>query len=368
MKIEDYFTDEEKLKMNIKVKVKYKEEMILKSNDLNETIEIRRKNEIYRLWKVKFIRPHIFKFIKDKCIYSLICNEINNIDIVVFNNKLNNELPIEIQKTSLRMKDGIRFNHSDFEDSIRRQLEINIETYGICWFFMDSEYLRFLQSDNIGKTTSINLTWIPKLMKESTLKVFSIRYDGEVKELTTKDFDFLNQIYTEDEIIMNKNKLKIFHNVTNGYKFTQEEISQFENKFNDDNDDSKSRRAYFQESNNKRCNLYGNITDTINHLSITNNMLSCSNSDRNLNYYGITLGLFHQNDFHGQSEHARIQFVDKFNIAQYFPGYLRNKEMWDYCKSKQRIFTISEFSGIVEGREHCLKLIKQQSKSLANYD
>ena len=70
----------------------------------------------------------------------------------------------------------------------------------------------------------------------------------------------------------------------------------------------------------------------------------------------------------GNNKHARIQFIDKFNIAKYFPGYLRNKEMWDYCKNKQRIFTIDEFRGIVEGREHCLKLIKQQSKSLADYN
>lgn len=79
--------------------------------------------------------------------------------------------------------------------------------------------------------------------------------------------------------------------------------------------------------------------------------MSCESEDKHKRTEAaVILGIFYQNNFDGHNKHARIQFVDKFNIAQYFPGYLKNKEMWDYCKSKQRIFTISELNGIIEGR------------------
>ena len=339
-------------------------------NEPNGTVEVTNKSGTYKLWKVEFIRPLITKFLKTIYLYSLIAREINKIDSTVFDNQSKDIIPVEMQKTSLQIRDdSVTFRHVGFEQSIRTQLEDNIENYGKCWLFMDSEYLRYLQSGDVGKGTSINLTWIPELMKETTLKVFSIKYDGEVKELTTKDFDFLRDLYTDDERVLNRNKLKIFHNVINGYKFTQEEISQFENEFISRCDNTcKTSVDYFRKNSNKRCKLYGNVLNFVNKLSHINNILLCRINDNLYTQYGVILGLFHQNDYYGGCKNARIQFVDKFNIAQYFPGYLRNKELWDYCKTKQRIFTIDEFRGITEGREHCLKLIKQQSKSLADYD
>ncbi len=340
-------------------------------NKSNEIVEVRYGDEIYKTWTVKLICPLITEFLKGMYPDSLAVRGLT--DIVVFDNKSDDIIPVEIQKTPLHSGENRTFSHTAFENLIRKQLEDNIENYGKCWLFFDSEYLRYLQSGNIPRNTNINMTWFIKLMKESTLKVFAIRYDGLVKELTTKDFDFLKNIsqmcvigYDNDERILERNKLKIKKNVLYGYNFTQEEISQFENEF-DNRVDKKDTRSshYYIKSENERCKLYGYITQSFGELISINNILSCTTENkRKLSSFAVILGIFYQNNFHGENKYARIQFVDKFNIAQYFPGYLKNKEMWDYCKIKCRVFTTDEFRGIIEGREHCLRLIKNQSTML----
>ena len=339
----------------------------------NKFVEVKKGNEIYRTWKVKFIRPLIIKFLKELYPDSLIVREVNKIDITLFDNQTEIIIPIEIQKVpTIKNK---AFGHAEFEQKIRKQVEDNIENYGKCWLFIDLEYLRFLQSGNVGNVTNIDMTWIIKLMRDDTLKVFAINYNEVTKELTTKDFDFLKKLsqicimgHDNDKRELNRNKLKIYKNIIKGYNFTQEEITNFENAFDNRNDTNIERSIlYFTTSDNKRCKLYGNILEAVGALPSINNILSCTIDKTIYTTYAITIGLFHQNEFYGVNKNARIQFIDKFDIAQYFPGYLRNKEMWDYCKNKQRIFTIPEFRGIIEGREHCLKLIKNQSMSLEDY-
>lgn len=379
-KIEDYIIDNKTLKSNVNLLIKIEEpkkikENIEQINESNGIVEVRYGNEVYKTWTVELILPLVTKFLKGLYPDSLIVRGLT--DIVVFDRKTKDIVPTEIQKSTIKnTKHGNKFTIAEFEDKIRRQLEDNIENYDKCWFFFDSEYLRFLQSGNVGKKASINLIWLVKLMREEKLKVFAIKHNGEVKELTSKDFGFLKDMSQtcpiscdSDERILNRNKLKIKQNVLFGYNFTQQEIYQFESEF-DNRGNSKfiSSQDYFMNNNNERCKLYGRTLHSFNNLSNINDTLSCIIDKNPYTHYGIILGLFHQNNFYGFNDDSRIQFIDKFNVAQYFPGYLRNKEMWDYCKNKQRIFTIPEFRGIVEGREHCLKLVKQQSRSLADYD
>jgi len=309
----------------------YFEEHTYKHILSNGIIEVKYGNEVYKTWTLKLGYPIIKKFIKEICIDSLIIQELNDIDFTIINKKY--QIPVEIQKVPIG--EGCKFGHTEFENSIRKQLDDVTENYGICWFFFDSEYLRYLQSKNIGNCISVNLTWLVELMKENKLKVFSVRYDGIIKELTTKDFDFLKQIsntcplgYNNDERVLNRNKLKIYTNVTFGNYFKQEEIDDFytiyENRSN--KNIKKSAARFFTESNDKRCKLYGHILMSIGNLPSINNILNMNANKSNIdnNRYSIDLEIFNKI---GNSN--IIKFVDKFNICQYFPGYIRNKEQWN---------------------------------------
>ena len=343
-------------------------------NDENGIVEIIYEDDIYKTWTVKLILPHINKYLKRIYPDSLMVRGLT--DIIVFDRKIRVPTPVEIQKTLIN--DHGKFANSHFEKEIRKQLEDNVENYSICWQFFDSEYLRYLQSINVSKKTSLDMTWLVRLMKEEKIRVFVIRHDGVVTELTTKDFEFLKDVsvmcpisYSNDERVLVRNKLNIKQNVLFGYNFTQEEIDQFENDFDNRLDSEKSSvnmENYCMKSNNKRCKFFGNISHAVNTLLRINDSLSCTYTAESHKsaIEGVILGIFHQNDYNGNNKYARIQFIDKFNVAQYFPGYLRNKEMWDYCKTKDRVFTMSEFNGIISGTFN-YEFIKKQSKTLIDY-
>lgn len=342
--IEHYFNTEEEYKMkNIETKNntglendKYVDNK--KIDNLNGFIEVKYGNETYKSWKVEFIRSFIYKFIKEKYPDSLIIHELNKIDLVIIDKKTENQIPVEIQKSTIaKSGNNYIFKHSPFEQLIRKQIEDNIENYELCWFFFDSEYHRYLQSDSIRKYISIDLTWLVKLMKEVKLKVFTIKYDGFVKELTTKDFDFLKNIsqtcvigYDNDERVLNRNKLKIYSNEAFGYKFTQKEIDTFYTEIsntNHENDKGLSCAKFFEKYGNDRCKLYGKLLHSIGNLNRINKMLDMDGNNLSAKEDSVCLGIFKVNGTFGKGN--LVEFVDKFGICKYFPGYLRNKEQWE---------------------------------------
>ncbi len=312
----------------------------------NETIEIKYGNEIYITWKVEFIIPLVKRFLKEKHPKSLISRGINKIDFIIFNTMTDELIPVEIQKTIISSNKNKSFLHTHFENVIRKQLEENIETYRLCWFFFDAEYLRYLQSGNIkGTNASIDMMWIVKLMKEEKLKVFSVRYDGEVKELTTKDFDFLKDVsqtcplgYENDERVLERNKLKIFYNVIKGYNFTQEEINKFENDF--DNRYNKKEKLdssrFFVKYGNERCKIYGYIIQSTGSLPGINNIMNMNNNDGINKFLSVQLGIFEiiGNHIRGRDGN-HMRFIDRFNICQYFPGYIRREKCWLTYKGRE---------------------------------
>jgi len=325
----EYLAEEEKVKLNI---IKEIDE---KTNDSTEIKEIKNKNGIYKTWTVKLIRPLVIKFLKTKYPDSLIPRELNDIDLVILDNKTSDRIPVEIQRTPIGLKNR-SFAHTEFENHIRKGIDQNIITYGKCWFFFDSEYLRYLQSGNVGNRTSINITWLVELMKENKLKVFTIQYDGIVKELTTKDFDFLKDVsqtctigYNNDERIINRNKLDIYRNVTRGYNFTQDEIDKFYYEFDNRDKEEKEAKRFFIKNGNERCNIYGNIIDSLGSLPTINNCLDMNMDNRTSKYFAIYLGIFEVvgNHLLGRTGN-HMKFVDKFDICKYFPGYLRQEKHW----------------------------------------
>ena len=312
-------------------------------NEYDGIIEVKYRNEIYKTWKVKFIKPFVIKFLKEKRPYSLIAPEIDKIDTTVFDNETDDIIPVEIQKTSLSNR---KFNHTDFERAIRKQIEANIKYSGKCWFFFDSEYLRYLQSNNLSSGSDIDMAWFVELMKENKLKAFTIRYDGLVKELIIKDFDYIK--LSEDQITLYTNKLKIYRNVMLNYKFTQEEIDKYLVDFNDNHDINDGLSKHCTKSIDDRCKLYGNILYAIGNLNGINNILNMNYCNINHNHdksNTIIFGIFDVVGIHKQA--YLIRFVDKFDICKYFPGYIRNREQWNGYKGNN--LTHSTFTMIANG-------------------
>lgn len=230
---------------------------------------------------------------------------------------------------------------SSFEKNIQKQIKENVDNHDRCWFFFDSELLRYLQSPDVHRTTSINMDWFRKYMKENVLKVFTVRYDGIITEKSYKDFDFISNIsmtcmisHDNDLRVLNRNKLKILDRVLEGYKFDQNEID----KFRDDWKKSGSKtgfKNFLYKHENKRARLYARILHGIaGYLEAVNSILDLDVEDVDMQhekYYISVLGLF---DMEKRSQGSLATFVDKFDIAKYFPGYMRNIETWNMLKGK----------------------------------
>ena len=337
--------------------------------NLSGIVEVTINSITYKTWIVELIKPFIIKFLEHRYLDSLIISELNNIDITVISKKTDEIIPSEIQKTVINKKSLTRtnsFHHSHFEGAMRKQITDNIENYDKCLLFIDSEYLRYLQSGDVKNNTSIDMTWLVKYMKENKLEVFAIKYDGTVTKLTTKDFDFLKEMsqictfgHENDERILNRNKLKIFRNVVLGNSFDQKEIDDFYKSFNKRIEKNiQNSASFFIKYGNERCKLYGYISQAIGDLKNTNSILNMNCLDIKHKQSILYLGIFDVVHSYGNCKGNIINFIDKFDICKYFPGYLRNKEQWDGYKGNN--LTHSTFIMIANGS-------LKQNKTMMNY-
>lgn len=309
----------------------------------------------YTVWThTNVVRPYIKKFLRDMFPDKLIVRELNQIDLTI----LEENLPIEIQSTIVNIN-GMHF--AQWEKYIRTQIEQNIIGYGRCWLFFDSDLLKGMI--NASKNMSINMDWFRKFIKEEKLRVFAISYNGTIEEKRYKDFDFLSKVSQTciiaaetDDMILNKNKMKILANVMNGYSFTQEEIDKFESDYEKYSRENKISNTYendrvseFLKKQNERSKLYGNILHTMGCIRGINQLL-CRNINKSTIRYSRHdakyLGIF---DTYGGNQYNSItKFIDRFDICKYFPGYLRNKEIWD--KLRGHNLNARQFDNVVTGK------------------
>lgn len=316
----------------------------------------------YVVWtNVKVVR----RYVKDELIKRfpgrLIVRELNQIDYTV----PEENLPIEIQATIASIdnrehrKPMIRY--SQWEKDIRTQIEQNIIAYNNCWFFFDSELLGAMKCSS--RNTSINLDWFRKFMKEGKLKVFTVSYDGVIEEKEYKDFDFLAEISQTcpvaaetDDIVLNKNKMKIYTSVIKGYGFTQEEIDKFDYDHEEyckisnveDRDSTKSRIDFLVAQVDERPQLYGRILTAIGSLHIINSVLDRKPNRRTSSgkYHAKILGIFDTRG--GGRDNILTKFVDRFHVCKYFPGYMRNKGIWN--KLNGRNLNWRQFANVITGK------------------
>lgn len=315
----------------------------------------------YTFWyNVSVVDDYIFEYLSKKFPNGLIIPEFCLIDYFV----LEQDLPIEIQSTLLRPT--ITPAHANFEKTIRQQLEQNINNYGKCWFFFDSEYLRYLQND-IEKNISINYDWLYKLMKDEKLKVFTISYDGKIEERNTKEFEFIRKFSStcileenQDERILQRNKSKIMYNILKDMDIKSGDIVRLRNKLLQIKREKNLKGTFWQfsryiedSSEKSICNIYRMLGG---ELDIINRALDCKIVDNDDNdrdnrmtiWYFDVLGLTEQT--RGGQQKTLRRFVDKDNVGQYFPGYIRNKDKWNYLKESKMNLTKRQLDAIMRSK------------------
>jgi|GEM_PF-3423221 len=311
----------------------------------------------YTFWhNVDVVEDYVWNYLENRFPDSIIFPELFGADFVV----LNENIPVEIQSTVLLFSEKGTENartiisHTQFELNIEKQIKQNVNYFGVCWFFFDSEYLRYLQNE-LTRKTRINLDWLYQLMKEGKVKAFTINHEGIITEISHKAFNFLNEVSmtckvgkNEDYRILDRNKFEIISNVLKGYDFTSEELFNFKEDF------IKSGQNNFngwlqRNGSSDRESLFGMILRSCGNLEFINQILDCADDGTKLtrsNKFLLTiLGLF---EVKGEARGAVTSFKDKFEIANFFPGYERNKTIWNHLRTNE--ITLETLREIITGK------------------
>ena len=99
--------------------------------------------------------------------------------------------------------------------------------------------------------------------------------------------------------------------------------------------------------------MYGQILHALDDLSKINKIL-CRKIGGTFKdfrkYTAKILGIF---DTSGKGSYVIAKFVDRFDICKYFPGYLKNKEIWE--KSRRFNLNARQFENIVTGKTDVIR-------------
>lgn len=303
----------------------------------------------YKFWhNAKVVYDNIFQFLKERFPEKIITYELDNTDMFIFDERL----PVEIQSTGYKHSDKtVRI--SDFEQRVESQLRADINIYGKCWFFFDSEFHRYLKG-NINRCCSAQFEWMYRYMKDGQLRVYTVSYKGKIEELSTKDLDFIINISITcdrgkeyDRRVLAKNKDIILGNILKFNKFDADEIYKMRKMWNERSIDEKDLhfKQWCTKQNDNRTNLLGHILVNINNLDSINDVFDGNIIMNRGQHSSVILGIF---ESEGNRTGNRITFVDKYNVVQYFPKYVRKKDKWDKCKNKW--FSAKQLEGIIEGK------------------
>ena len=292
-------------------------------------------NEEYVFWnKAKVVLPFVYEFLKTNFPDHLLLPELNHIDFVV----LEENLPVEVQSTIIlgsKKKEKKHLAHSYFEQMIEKQIKQNIERYGKCWFFFDTEKFRYLKSET-SNSIRLNLEWFVKYVRDGLLKVFIVSHDGQIKDVSYEDLKFLSNF---ENSIAGGNKIKIISQVLYGYGYTTTEIRKFRNEKRQ-NESKKAFVTWLREKEHpQRKKTLGYVIRSMSELNYIDNFLFRKRTDWKRVYSPAPyLGIL-------KKENNLWSLEDRFDIIQYFPGYLENKLFWDEIKNKK--YRTDDFLNII---------------------
>jgi len=292
--------------------------------------------EEYIFWnKAEIVLPFIYEYLKNYFPSQLILREFNHIDFVV----LGENLPIEVQSTIILGRSNI--GSSYFEQMIEKQIKQNVERYGHCWFFFDSEFLRYLKS-RISRANRLDLGWLINYMHGELVKAFVINYCGEIKHLSIKNIEYIKKKVDYNEL--NNNEVKILSQVILGHGYSSKEIRSFYY-----NKKYLQNRAAFatwlrRKEQPEREKRLGYILFTISSdLRIIDDLFAFGEVDWNrVSTAASFLGILYY-----ENETKLWSMEDLYDINKYFPSYNKNRAFWD--ELKHRKFLKLEFETIIRG-------------------
>lgn len=112
---------------------------------------------------------------------------------------------------------------------------------------------------------------------------------------------------------------------------------------------------FLKRQTDERAKLYGTILQAMGGFSKINQIL-CRNIYKDIStytgskYLAKILGIL---DIRGYTHSSTTKFIDRFDICKYFPGYLRNKEIWD--KLRERNLNGRQFDNVITGKTDVIK-------------
>lgn len=300
------------------------------------------------------IRDYVTNYLKEKFPVCRIIGqyfEFNKIDLYVIEEKL----PVEIQSTMPAYKNEKEDNVSiaNFEKHCKQQIEENIKTLGKCWFFLDAEFLRYLQA-GVGHWSSIQFDWLYRLMKEEKLTVFTIDYKGHIKLRNLEDINFISKISTtcsvgenNDRRILERNKYEILIKVLDYHNVLQTELDNLGLEYRNNYKKNQDFKNYAMSTDDDRNVQIGRILTGINSLYDINKIFDGDIIRNHGISDGVHIGIFESEGMHIKGGGNRMRFVDYSDVAQFLPAYLRNKDKWDEFKGKW--LTEKQLEGIIKG-------------------
>lgn len=293
----------------------------------------------YVFWnKAEIVLPFVYEFLRNNFPSQIILSEFNHIDFVV----LGENLPVEVQSTIIlgRSKSNEKnIGSSYFEQMIEKQIKQNIERYEKCWFFFDSEFLRYLKSQ-ISRANRLDMDWLLNYMQNDSLKVFAISYNGEIKPVLIENLEHIKMKVNYDEL--NNKEINIVSQVLLGNGYSSKEIRSFyRNKIH-----SQDKGAFVswlrRKEQPEREKRLGYILFTVSSdLRAIDDFFAFSDVDWNrvsgaASFLGILC-------FDNKNKLWSIE--DCYDVNKYFPSYNKNKPYWDNLKHRK--FKKDEFKNTI---------------------
>lgn len=280
-------------------------------------------------WYPDDVISDIINYLQTKFPESIIVRELNRVDILIL--KKESCLPVEIQKPYFN-KDNPAI--SGFENSIRKQIEKNIELYGMCLFFFDAKLLEYLKN-TYDRHIDIDMKWFYRYYIEKKLRVFTIDGDKFIRELKEEDLKlFIKFSVTK----MDMNKTEIAYKLLNNHVFTTNEISNYYNLYRKNNTNYDNFYSWCTRKDASiREREYAKLSYALGFLDGIDLVLNCSlpNPITRKEFKYITLcydlGILERSSYRNDVNN-KISFKDKENISTFFHGYLKNKDIWEYIR------------------------------------